>query len=490
MNLAKLLENEDFVCQDDLSVLEINKVTSRVNEITKNTLFVLVKGINFDTGKIIEYVLLKHPKAIICDFDREIKTKIPLIRVKDARRTLAILSSKINNIDYRKLRIVGITGTNGKTTTATILYRIFCKSGIKTEFIGTGKILIGNRTINKKNYSMTTPDPEILYPTLHRMQEEGCEVVIMEISSHAIALGKIAPIRFEYGIFTNLSEEHLDFHKDLEEYFNTKLSLFNQCENGIFNADDEYSLAAIKRISKNCRAHSVGMIWDADAMARDVILNGFEGSTYIYREHSLIFKVNLILPGTYNIYNSLMATKCAVEMKIDPLVIKTAVSEIKSIDGRLEILNDDICVIVDYAHTERAYEKLLNTVNSFKKPEQKVITVFGCGGDRDKNKRPKIAAITEKYSDFVIVTSDNPRTERECDIISDILVGFKDAAKRKVISSRERAIRYAILSAPDNSIVVVVGKGHERYNINADGYHDFDEKKIICDALSARKKKV
>ena len=294
----------------------------------------------------------------------------------------------------------------------------------------------------------------------------------------------MAPIPFEIGIFTNLAHEHLDFHNTEESYFNSKLKLFAQCKIGIFNCDDKYSRKASNEVE--CESISTGILWPADAMAREIVQKGISGSEYIYKEKSLIFKAKILLPGAYNIYNSLLAIKTAIRLGIKPCCVKEALLSLTAIDGRFEATVDKIIVIRDYAHTPEALENLLKTVKSLKKSKQNVITVFGCGGERDKTKRPVMAEIAEKNSDFVIVTNDNPRGENENEIISDILKGFKDTAKRTVISDRKRAIEYAIMNTVQNDIVVIAGKGGESYIIDKAGYHHFSEKEIIEKALSRR----
>lgn len=486
MKLCELLYKNEYSCDCHVEDMDIENVTSNVNNISEETLFVLLKGIKFDTGKIIDYIASRHPRAIICDEDREIEVSVPLIRVKNARATLAKICSRFNGIDYKKTAFIGVTGTNGKTTTATMIYEIMKHAGYRAGFIGTGKIEFMEKRLSEKMYSMTTPDPELLYPSIKRMQESGCEVIVMEVSSHALALDKLAPIPFAYSVFTNLSAEHMDFHTDIEDYYNAKLKLFLQSKCGIFNADDKFCERAMKDLEGVCSILSIGVLWDADAMARDVILNGFDGSSYIYREKNLLFKVKLSIPGHYNIYNSLLALKCAIAFGIRPCIAKEAVNSIKKIDGRFEIIKSDISVIIDYAHTENAFQNIFKAIKSAKNQRQNIITVFGCGGDRDKSKRPKMAAVAESNSDLVIVTLDNSRSENEGEIISDILSGMSDAKKRKVITSRANAITHAILSAQSDDIVLILGKGHERYNIDRNGYHDFDERTVIRDALEKR----
>ncbi len=487
MYIKDILSGIDYECDADISGIDVDNITSDKNKIGKNTLFVLVKGINFDTDTIIDYIIARNPRAIICDTDRAISCEIPIIRVSDARRALSFACSSFFKVDYRAVRFIGVSGTNGKTTTATMIYEIMKHAGYKAGFIGTGRIEIMGKAIADKVYSMTTPDPELLYKSISEMQGAGCEVIVMEVSSHALALGKVAPIPFSHSVFTNLSPEHLDFHGDMENYYKTKLTLFRQSDVGIFNADDEYSARAMKECEGTCKTTSVGILWDADAMARDLIMYDLAGSSYIYREAGLIFKVKLTPPGYYNIYNSLLALRCAISFGIKPYIAKEAINAMEGIDGRLEVIHGDVTVIIDYAHTEKAFENVLKTVNSAKRARQKIITVFGCGGDRDKSKRPKMAAIAEKMSDLVIVTQDNPRTENESEIIADILEGFTYAEKRRVITSRKNAIANAILTAEDGDIVLVLGKGHERYNIGKNGYHEYDERLVVKEALARRR---
>jgi UDP-N-acetylmuramoyl-L-alanyl-D-glutamate--2,6-diaminopimelate ligase len=380
---------------------------------------------------------------------------------------------------------VGITGTNGKTTTATILHKILLHSGVHTGFIGTGKILIGEKQISDKRYSMTTPDPHVLYKVIKEMETDGCRIIVMEVSSHALYFDKVAPIIFDIGVFTNFSSEHMDFHKNTENYFNAKLKLFTQCKNAIFNMDNKHCRTAYEKAE--CKKTAIGIIWDAPITAREIEMRGFSGSEYIYQDSKRIFKVKLRLGGAYNIYNSMLAIAAAIELGIAPCEAKKAVSKISEIDGRLEVVNDSVTVIIDYAHTEDALLNVLKFIKSNINMGQKLITVFGCGGERDKTKRPKMGKIAEEISDLVIVTTDNSRHEAESEIIKDILSGFKGTAKRKVITSRTAAIEYAILSANDGDVIAVIGKGHERYNIDKFGYSDFDERTIIYNAIKRRK---
>lgn len=487
MLISEILNGIEY--KSIINDIDIKKVTSRLNLIEENTLFVFIIGIKFDTRKIIKDIISKKPSVIVTDVDLpEIQT-IDVIKVSNVRYAYSLMMWNFCKIERYKSKFYAVTGTNGKTTTATMLYNIFSYAKIKCGFIGTGKIIIDGVLVSDENYSMTTPDPELLYPVIKQMQEYGCEKIIMEISSHSLYLYKVAPIIFECSMFTNLSEEHMDFHKTIEEYYTAKLSLFYQSKLGIFNVDDEYAKRAMCDLKLSTECHSVGIKNDADSMAKDIIFNSFSGTSYIYREKEKLFKIELFQGGIYNVSNSLLAIKCALLSGITPTEIKESFKALKCIDGRLEMINENPTVIIDYAHTVFAAESVLKFINSSKKQGQKLITVFGCGGERDSAMRPKFAAISEKYSDISVVTSDNSRNENTEKIINEIVSGFSKNASFEVIKNRKEAIRRAISLAGDFDIVAIIGKGHERYNIDFDGYHKFDEKEIVRNALSERHKK-
>lgn len=487
MNLSKLIYDGEYTSDREIQNIEIDEITTSVSEITPKSLFVVIRSIKFDVTKIINDVFSRSPAAIICDkgFNFE-KSNIPIIYVENTRATLPYLFSRFYEIDFSKLRFCAVTGTNGKTSSATMLTHILRFARKSVGFIGTGKIEINGTRITDMKYSMTTPDPHQLYFSIKQMQNAGCEFVIMEVSSHALYFDKVLPIPYEVALFTNLSPEHMDFHKNMTDYFYTKLKLFSQAKLGIFNMDDEYSSRALSEA--RCKKISIGVIRDADVMARDVKMMGLDGSEYIYRDSNRLFKVKLNLGGAFNIYNSMMALSAAIALGIKPCVAKDAIEKLGFIDGRIEIIKSDITVIIDYAHTEEAFKNVMKMIKSSKKQEQNVITVFGCGGERDQSKRPKIAKIAEENSDFVIVTSDNPRGENESDIIKDVLSGFDKYEKRAVITSRRAAISHAILAAGAGDIVAIIGKGHERYNIDGNGIHYFDERDVIRESLDKRKR--
>ena len=486
MNLFKIIYGNEYISDKAVKNIEISSISTLPDKIDSKTLFVVIKSINFDVNKIINYVISKKPAAIICDKDVKIYSEnIPVLKSDNTRKLLPFLYSRFHMIDYSKMLFTAVTGTNGKTSTATMLYHILKESGLAVGFIGTGKIIIDGKQINDINYSMTTPDPVLLYSVIKKMEDYGCHAVVMEVSSHALYFDKVAPIPFKLSLFTNLSPEHMDFHDDMDSYYQSKLKLFSQSEIGIFNTDDYYSARAMKEAK--CLKRSIGIINGAEVSAKDISQNGLRGSEYIFFETNRLFKVKLKIGGTYNIYNSMLAIKAALELGIKPHIAKNAISKLDFIDGRLEIICESPTVIIDYAHTQDALLNVLKLLNSIKTSEQKLTVVFGCGGERDKNKRPKMAQTAEKNSDFVIVTTDNSRNESEVNIINDIIKGFSEKNTHKIIPLRKEAIEYAIKNANVSDIILIVGKGHERYNIDKDGYHVFDERDIIKNALKLRK---
>ena len=431
-------------------------------------------------------LLLKAPTAVISDSEDLIsRISAPIIKVKCARYALAYAYFRFYKIDLSKFKLIGITGTAGKSTVSTMLKAILEKQGERVGYLGTGKIMIGDIALSGKDYSMTTPDPSILYKSLRKMQDEGCRYVICEVSSHALHFNKLSPLRFSLSAFTNLSSEHLDIHRDMERYYRTKLKLFEKSEIAIFNLDDKYSKRAYFEVNTDIK-YTVSMNTSADAKAIGYESHGLRGSTYFYKEKDFIIKVCLPMPADYNVANSLIAIKAAVALGFKPAVAKEALKAFQGLEGRYEVISVSPTVIIDYAHTPEEMEKFIKSVYSTLISGQTLTVLFGCGGERDKEKRPKMAAIAEKYSSNVIVTEDNSRGEDTSEIIEDILSGFQKTESRKVITSREAAIKRSILEAKRDDVILLIGKGHERYSIDASGIRDFDERMIVKAALQER----
>lgn len=484
MKLSDLIFENEYTTVSDVSDTEVESVTSDASAIDENVAFVLLPGVRFDTGKIVSFVIARHPRVIVCESLPEGSAgTIPVLFVKNARRTLAFMLSRFYGIDYGKMTFVGITGTNGKSSTAAMLVAALSAAGRKVGLFGTGKIESDGVRLTTESYAMTTPDPPLLYRMLGKMQDDGCDTVVMEVSSHALALEKTAPIPFSYALFTNLSPEHLDFHKTMEDYFAAKARLFSMTKVGIVNADDAYAEELIRRSA--CRILRVGVTERGEISATQVEDFGLDGVSYLYCAENLRFLVNLKIAGIYNVYNSMLALTAAIAMGVLPCIAKRAISSVSCIEGRMESVRDDgVTVVIDYAHTEEALRCALRTAR--KSTVGRLFVLFGCGGERDRTKRPKMAATAETFADDVIVTSDNRRGEDAGVILRDILSGFRKKNHR-VITDRSKAITETILRLRTGDVLLIEGKGHERYTIDKKGIHAFDERKIVSDALKKRK---
>ena len=482
MKIFDIIHTDEYILTEVDGNLDVGNLTTDINNIQEDSILIIPNS--FKLPKEISSA--KIPLAVICDLNAALPDCFPTIRVSNPRLALARSYCRFVGFDPKGITMIGVTGTNGKTSTAEFIKTILIASEQKVGFIGTGKIEINGEIISDKYYSMTTPDPQILYPALKRMKDAGCASIVMEVSSHALALDKVEPLNFDYGVFTNLSSEHMDFHRNIEEYFNSKNKLFKQCKKSVFNIDDEYARRAYSMCSGE--KISAGIIWRGDVWATNIENRGFDGISYIYHTDRFSFKMNLGVAGIYNAYNSMLASALCIDMGIRPCEVKRILGKIDRIPGRYEIINDEISVIIDYAHTDSAFSNIMKDLAALK-GSKKLTVIFGCGGCRDKEKRPKMARIAEKYADKIIVTTDNSRTESPKEIISDIIKGF-DSGNYRVIEDRGEAIRTAIIEADSADVVAIIGKGCEKYNIDNSGYHDFSERDIAISALRRRKAKV
>ena len=380
--------------------------------------------------------------------------------------------------------MIGITGTNGKTSTAVFLSSIMNAAGIRTASMGTlgcgfdgEKIPCEGAEISDVPSAMTTPDPQFLYGTLSRLYKMGAEAVVMEVSSHSIAQLKVKPIHFEVGVFTNLSPEHLDFHNSMEEYYKVKASMFASCQKAVVGCDSGYGARLASELGERTRRvisrEARGLVCDAD------------GVGYTFGE----LRIRSAVPGLFTVQNTMLASVAARELGIDDKTIALGIASAQSIPGRMEKACSDtknnIDVFIDYAHTPEAMEKAIKTVREFA-PNRRLTVLFGCGGDRDKTKRPVMGGLAERTCDRVIITSDNPRTEDRNSIILDILAGVREHDNIRVILNRAEAIRYAVLTARRDEIILLCGKGHEDYETDSEGKHPFCEKDIAREAVRRR----
>lgn len=474
MRLSRLLESTGYTGK--FRDREITFITDNSENVTPTSLFVCIKGARGDGHRFGQWAA-RRGAAVVCESSVGVKDEII---VKNTRRAYADFCGEFFSNPAGKMKLIGITGTNGKTTTAFLLKDILEKEGHKCGLVGTVQDMAGDSVFYSER---TTPDPFELNCLFSKMVERGCEYCIMEVSSQALSQGRVDGLSFDCAVFTNLTEDHLDYHGSFENYAKAKKKLFSMCRVGIVNADDERGLYMVK--GEKCLAvtYSLSDI-SADYRAED-IEESSDGVRYELCFKNRRVKVNLSIPGLFSIYNSLAAAACAIEEDVSAERVAAALRESKGVKGRAEIVpvNRDYTVIIDYAHTPDGLENILKTIKSFAK--KRIITVFGCGGDRDKAKRPLMGEIAVKYSDCVIVTSDNPRSENPGEIIKDILKGCKNEEKYvESIENRRKAIERALAIGEKDDIILLAGKGHETYQLLGDKKIHFDEREIVSEYLN------
>lgn len=479
MKLLDICNRSDIICPDHLKNTEISGITSNSKKVKEGYIFVCLEGTKQDGHRYIDDALLNGACAVV--IEKENFSCHSSILVSDTRAALAKMMNVFCGEPTKELKFIAVTGTNGKTSVSVMIKHIFENANIPCEVIGTlnhSSFLVKSQDFTA---NFTTPDPEELYPALRRISDAGKQVVIMEASSHALKLKKLEPIEFEIAIFTNLTEDHLDFHLTMEDYFKAKLTLFDKCKRGIINVDDEYGKLILKASSSaktTCSLNSCSD-WRAD----DIQYLGERGVKYKLNNQEKEIDVYCKVPGEISVLNSMQALICAFEFGIDENIAVNAFKSFDCVKGRLEKIGLfegwGFAAFIDYAHTPDALCKLLRIANGFKKADQRVVLLFGCGGDREKQKRKIMGEIAARDADFVIVTSDNPRSENPFSIIKEILEGMNGYDNFVVIPDRKKAIEYAIATAKKGDIILLAGKGHENYEINAQGRVPFDERKIL-----------
>ena len=474
MKISDLLDNANFSCDTDI---EFEKLTYRPEESDTTSLLFLLND-----AAIEKFIRIRpQATAIVVENGKAEELNQPKIAVNNIRAYLSLAYKNFFCYDLSNITFIGITGTNGKSTTAIFLKEILKGAGKNVGLVGTGKIMINDEIISSFDYSMTTPPPDILYPTIAKMKNRNVDTIIMEVSSHGLAQERVFPIEFDIGIFTNLSAEHLDYHKDIDSYFKVKKRLFERSKLAIINTDDPYG-KMLKETKYN--SYSIGITKPADSMAESVASLGLEGTKFVYKDEADAQSFNLAIPASYNVYNALLAIRAAKDLGVSIRQSKIALENIKRLDGRFMVVHTDPTVIIDYAHTSLAFDNLMKNLFSCKNSRQKLCVVFGCGGERDKYKRSEMGKCAEKYADRIIITSDNPRGEDPMKIINDIICDMR--TDPKIIVDRESAIHYAIENSTDDEIIAIVGKGPEKYSIENGFYRTFDEEEIVMNALKRR----
>ncbi|MBO7663269.1 MAG: UDP-N-acetylmuramoyl-L-alanyl-D-glutamate--2,6-diaminopimelate ligase [Clostridia bacterium] len=485
MKLKELLAEVPYVAETRGSLdTEIRELVSSSQDKSENGLFFCIVGARFDEHDFALEEVGNGCVALIVEHFVDID--VPQVRVTNGRASMARIAEAFYGFPSRSMRMIGITGTKGKTTTTYFLQSICEKAGLKCGIIGSTGTVVANQHLDSK---LTTPDPIDLQKMLRVMADEGVQVVCMEVSAHAIDMNRLDGMTFEVGCYTNLSQDHLDYFYTMDRYFETKKQFFlsGMVRNAAINADDETA----ERLQKGLELPRItyGICVDADVFARDIEISE-DGVRFSVQLHDMNeFPISMHMTGMFNVYNALAAASCALIMGISPEDIQAGLGAVTRVPGRIEVLQTGTPykVILDYSHSPDALENILKTVRQFTR--NRVIALFGCGGDRDKGKRPMMGEIGGRLADHCILTSDNPRTENPLVILAAIEKGIKPTGKSyEVIENRREAIEQALRMAQDGDVVVLAGKGHETYQEIMGIKRPFDEKAIVSEILLKMKK--
>lgn len=464
----------------DIDITHLDKDSRNIKE---NGLFVAIKGFDADGHEYVETAISQGATAVILqegvnlELIKKIPTEVTVVVAKDTRYALAICSCNFYGNPSRKFKLIGVTGTKGKTTTSFMTKKILEKAGKKVGLIGTIATYIGDKKLEDSD--RTTPESNKLQAIFAQMAEEGCEAVVMEVSSQSLKLHRVAGCDFDIGVFTNFSEDHISEkeHPNMEDYFHSKVQLFKMCKTAFINADD-YHVAKLPKLVPECNITTYGIDNFCNVLAKDITIT----NSYVDFKVKIGMKnerIKTCIPGRFSVYNSLAAICIGEKLGANAEQIKEALEEVR-VPGRSELVNNkkELTIMIDYAHSPESLENILNAVKSYTRG--RVISVFGCGGDRDTTKRPIMGEISGRIADYTIITSDNPRTEDPQKIVEQIEVGIKKTkGKYTVIVDRMEAIKAAIKMADKKDIVVLAGKGHEPYQeINGVKY-PFDERIIV-----------
>lgn len=474
MRLSDLLENGAVT---SIGETEITSITDDTRKVQKGSLFVCIKGNSFDGHDAAAEMLEKGAAAVVCQRDLGLGEK--QIIVDNTRFFYGKLCSAWFDHPERKLKMLGVTGTNGKTTTTSVIKHILMTTGHKTGLVGTIQNEIGDQVLHTDN---TTPMTYDFMALLDKMVKAGCEYVVMEVSSFGLVQNRIGASWFRTAVFTNLTQDHLDYHKDMEDYYQAKKMLFDICDTAIINIDDDYGSRLFGEVS--CEKKSFSIKQNADFYADGIKIKS-TGSSFWFCSGGKSHLVKTRIPGLFNVSNLTAAIAVCLREGLSFEAILSAIENYNGVKGRCEVIptGRDFTVICDYAHTPDAIENVLRSVREY--TAGRLICLFGCGGNRDAAKRPKMAQAAAKYAHRLIVTSDNPRNEDPELIIKDILVGLEGTdVPYDVVTDRREAIYHALKIAEKDDIIVLAGKGHEDYQILAGNEHiHFDEREVVAEGL-------
>lgn len=479
MKLRDLLKDVEVIDTNADMDSEIGDISYDSRKTRKQDLFVAIRGFESDGHKFIAAAVSAGAAVILCE--EPPREEVPFVLVKNSRKALALVSENYFGHPTAGMQLIGVTGTNGKTTTTMLLKHVIDQlTGAVTGLIGTNQNMIGQTVLATER---TTPESYELQKLFRDMAEKGCKYVIMEVSSHSLVLERVAGIHFEVAVFTNLTQDHLDFHKTMEEYAGAKALLFERCGKAAINMDDAWGGYMAQRAKCPVFTYSETKL-EADLVAKDIRLSPSSVKFCALAMNSLE-RVALEIPGRFSVYNAMSVISAALLLGLPLNAVCEALKTAKGVKGRVEVVPapEDFTILIDYAHTPDALE---NVIRSMKEVASgRVVVLFGCGGDRDRTKRSIMGEIATSLADYVIITSDNPRTEVPADIIADILEGVKAPKSRyKVIEDRRDAIAYAIDNHLEGDLVILAGKGHETYQIIGKTKYHMDEREIVAEHLA------
>lgn len=484
MKLHNILKDVEYKIVKGPSDIDVARLIFDSRKVQAKDIFVCIKGAKWDAHDLVLDVIEAGAVAVVVerDLDKDILSKIDdsvaVIKVESTRYALACMSAAYFDYPSTKLVTIGVTGTKGKTTTAYMIRAVLEQAGIRTGLIGTVETIIGDEVIPSAN---TTPESYVVQEYFDKMAAAGCKAVVMEVSSQGLMMDRVAGFTFDYGIFTNLSKDHIgeNEHKDFEDYMSCKAKLFSRCKHGILNIDDKHYKDMIK--DATCTIETFGLSNDADLRANNIRLltkPGVIGISYDL-EGIINMPVEIDIPGKFNVYNTLTAIAVCRHFTEDLDLMKKVLLDIR-VRGRVEIIDvsPKFTLMVDYAHNAMSLESLLVSLREYN--PKRIVTLFGCGGNRSKDRRFEMGEVSSRLSDFTIVTSDNPRFEKPQDIIDDIITGVKRADGEYItIIDRREAIKYAIENGQEGDVIVLAGKGHEDYQEIEGVKYPMDERVIV-----------
>ena len=481
MKLLELLNDIEIIHMTADPELEITGVSYDSRSTRPGDLFVAMEGFATDGHQYIPAAVEKGAVCVLCQVPPA-EDAVPYVQVENSRRCLAVVGANFFHHPAREMTMIGVTGTNGKTTTTYLLKDILeHAAGAKVVLIGTNQNMIGDQVLHTER---TTPESFDVQKLFREMADAGCTHVVMEVSSHALSLDRVYGVHYAVGVFTNLTQDHLDFHGTMEAYCDAKAILFRNCDVGVYNADDPWARRLMTHAT--CKRLSFGE-GASDLRAENICLHD-TGVEFDAVEKDCRQKIQVAIPGGFMVYNTLGVLAAAQALGVPLEQSARILCHTAHVKGRVEPVptDGDYTILIDYAHTPDALENVLKAVQGFAKG--RVVALFGCGGDRDRTKRPKMGRIAADNADFVIVTSDNPRTEDPAAIIADILPGMADTKTPYVtIENRVEAIHYAIDHARSGDVIVLAGKGHEDYQEIDHVKHHLDEREVVAEYLAARK---